>query len=108
MLPIYAATSPYNIADANNALAASYLIPLFLCPSDKAQSLGGGYGVASLGSANYCANMGSGLNYAEWKRPPMDRPTMPDGVMYAKIPASGWPTLRMGRAIRRRCPKVPG
>src|SRR5580692_734663 len=35
--PTYAATPPYNIADPNNALAASYIIPMFLCPSDKAR-----------------------------------------------------------------------
>ncbi len=60
--PTYAATSPFFIADANNALAASYIIPAFLCPSDKARSLGGDYGVASLGPSNYCGNQGSGID----------------------------------------------
>lgn len=60
--PTYASTPPYNIADANNAIAAGLIIPSFLCPSDKARSLGGDYGVASLGPANYCANQGSGIS----------------------------------------------
>lgn len=80
--PTYAATAPYNIADANNALAASYVIPMFLCPSDKGQSLGGGYGVASLGPANYCANMGSGLNTLAGA-PANGSPYNADGVMFA-------------------------
>lgn len=76
--PTYASTPPYNISDPNNAKAAGYLIPLFLCPSDYAKSLGGGYGVASLGSANYCANQGSGLNGAN-----NGSPYGADGVMFA-------------------------
>ncbi|MDB5392304.1 MAG: prepilin-type cleavage/methylation protein [Planctomycetaceae bacterium] len=80
--PTYASTSPYNIADPNNALAASYVIPMFLCPSDKAQSLGGDYGVAALGPANYCANMGSGINTLAGS-PANGSPYNADGVMFA-------------------------
>ena len=80
--PTYAATSPYNIADPNNALAAGYTIPLFLCPSDKAQSLGGDYGVASLGPANYCGNMGSGIDAPSGTQT-YGSPYKADGVMYA-------------------------
>lgn len=76
--PTYASTSPYNIADPNNALAASYIIPMFLCPSDKARSLGGDYGVASLGPANYCANQGTGISPGA-----NGSPYNADGVMYA-------------------------
>ena len=80
--PTYAPTPPYNIADPNNALAASFKVPLFLCPSDRAQSLGGGYGVASIGPANYCANQGSGLNTtAAGVR--HGSPYNADGVMFA-------------------------
>src|SRR5262249_30787138 len=50
--PTYAPTPPYNIADPNNALAASIMVPSFLCPSDKAQSLGGDYGVGNLAPTN--------------------------------------------------------
>ena len=80
--PTYAATSPYNIADPNNALAASYIIPMFLCPSDKATSLGGDYGVASLGPSNYCANQGSGTNVLTGGTI-NGSPYNADGVMFA-------------------------
>lgn len=80
--PTYAATPPYYIADANNMLAAAIKIPMFLCPSDKAQSLGDGYGVTSLGPANYCANMGSGLNTLAGA-PANGSPYNSDGIMYA-------------------------
>lgn len=80
--PTYAATPPYNIADPNNALAASYMIPMFLCPSDKAQSLGGGYGVAAIGPTNYCANQGSGINNTS-SGPQHGSPYNADGVMFA-------------------------
>ncbi|MEI8018387.1 MAG: DUF1559 domain-containing protein [Schlesneria sp.] len=80
--PTYAATSPYNIADPNNALAASYVIPMFLCPSDKARSLGGDYGVASLGPSNYCANQGSGTNVLTGGTI-NGSPYNADGVMFA-------------------------
>jgi prepilin-type N-terminal cleavage/methylation domain-containing protein/prepilin-type processing-associated H-X9-DG protein len=80
--PTYAPTPPYNIADPNNALAASYMTPLFLCPSDKGQSLGGGYGVASIGPANYCANQGSGLNTTV-AGVQHGSPYNADGVMFA-------------------------
>ena len=80
--PTYASTSPYNIADPNNAKAASFTIPLFLCPSDKGQSLGGDYGVASLGPANYCANMGSGINTFAGGAA-NGSPYNSDGVMFA-------------------------
>ena len=50
-----------TIADPNNRIAAGKIIPLFLCPSDKAQSLGPGYGVDALGPANYVATQGTGL-----------------------------------------------
>ncbi len=76
--PTYAPTSPYNIADPNNAIAAAIIVPSLLCPSDKAQSLGGDYGVASLAPSNYCANQGSGI-YASGNGSPYDS----DGVMFA-------------------------
>jgi prepilin-type N-terminal cleavage/methylation domain-containing protein len=76
--PTYAASPPYAIADPGNAIAAALKIPLFLCPSDKASSLGDGYGVTSLGPANYCANQGSGV-YASGNGSPYDS----NGVMFA-------------------------
>ena len=80
--PTYAATAPYAIADASNAKAASLIVPVFLCPSDKATSLGDGYGVTSLGPANYCANMGSGINTYNGA-PANGSPYNADGVMFA-------------------------
>src|SRR5262249_39312917 len=76
--PTYAPTPPYNIADPNNAIAAAIIVPLFLCPTDKAQSLGGDYGVAQLGPANYVANQGSGINPSG-----NGSPYNADGVMFA-------------------------
>ena len=61
-VPTYCTSGSSSIiCDPNNQKAAGMIVPLFLCPSDKAQSLGGGYGVASLGPANYVACQGSGL-----------------------------------------------
>jgi len=80
--PTYASASPYGIADPNNAKAASFVIPMFLCPSDKSMSLGGDYGVASLGPSNYCANLGSGINTYQGS-PANGSPYNADGVMFA-------------------------
>lgn len=80
--PTYASTAPYGIADPNNAIAAAKITPGFLCPSDQAKSLGGDYGVASLAPANYCANMGSGLNTLNGA-PANGSPYTADGVMFA-------------------------
>jgi len=76
--PTYASTAPFNIADPNNAKAAAIIVPSFLCPSDRAQSLGGDYGVASLSPSNYCANQGSGI-YASGNGSPYSS----NGVMFA-------------------------
>lgn len=80
--PTYASTYPYNIADPNNMKAAALVIPMFLCPSDKAQSLGGDYGVESLGPSNYCGNMGTGVNTYNGS-PANGSPYNADGVMFA-------------------------
>jgi len=74
--------STYEICDPNNKLAAAVVLPLFLCPSDKSVSLGGGYGVAAIGPTNYVANLGSGLKttaVGDRHGSPYDA----DGVMYA-------------------------
>lgn len=51
-----------GIFDPNNRIAAGKMVPLFLCPSDRCVSLGPGYAVDALGSANYVANLGTGLS----------------------------------------------
>jgi hypothetical protein len=58
------------------------IIPLFLCPSDKGQSVSSGYGVSALAPTNYVANMGTGLKVT----PAGNRHGSPydaDGVFYA-------------------------
>lgn len=59
-MPTYQSSSPYNI-DPSNQKAASTIVPMFLCPSDKAKSLGNDYGVTGLSPSNYCANQGTGI-----------------------------------------------
>ena len=72
----------WGIADPNNQIAAGLLIPLFLCPSDRSQSLGPGYGVNALGPANYVANQGSGLTVTSQGNQ-HGSPYNADGVFYA-------------------------
>ena len=64
--PTYAyGGSGYEIPDANNRLAASKMIPLYLCPSDSGRKVAASYGVTEgIGPANYCANMGNGIDPA--------------------------------------------
>jgi prepilin-type N-terminal cleavage/methylation domain-containing protein/prepilin-type processing-associated H-X9-DG protein len=81
-VPTYAATYPYDIADDANKKAAAIIVPMFLCPSDQAQSLGGAYGVSAMGPANYCANMGTGINTYNGS-PANGSPYNADGVLYA-------------------------
>lgn len=81
--PTYAATAPYHIADPKNAIAAALIVPVFLCPSDKAQSLGGGYGVNALGPANYCGNQGNGIYTDGSGNPANGSPYNSNGVAFA-------------------------
>ena len=71
-----------EICDPNNKIAAGMIIPTFLCPSDRGQSLGGGYGVTAFGPTNYAANQGSGLNVTA-SGPQHGSPYNADGVMFA-------------------------
>jgi prepilin-type N-terminal cleavage/methylation domain-containing protein len=80
--PTYNPVSPFDILDPNNKIAAGTIIPLFLCPSDKGQSVSSGYGVSALAPTNYVANMGTGLKVT----PAGNRHGSPydaDGVFYA-------------------------
>lgn len=43
-----------------NQFAVQQTVPIFLCPSDKMQPVGGGYGVPVFGPVNYAANIGTG------------------------------------------------
>ena len=56
--PLYTLPSLNFLPD--NQFAVQQIVPIFLCPSDKMQSVGGGYGVAVLGPVNYAACIGTG------------------------------------------------
>jgi prepilin-type N-terminal cleavage/methylation domain-containing protein len=81
--PTYCFTGvQYEICHPQNKIAAGMTVPAFLCPSDRSQSLGGGYGVASIGPTNYVANQGSGLKVtAQGNR--HGSPYEADGVLFA-------------------------
>lgn len=72
----------WSIFDPDNQIAAGIMTPLFLCPSDRGISVGSGYGVSALGSANYVANMGTGLNTTP-QGTFNGSPYNADGVFYA-------------------------
>ncbi len=57
--PIYDPTNNYNITPANQ-FAVSQNIKLFLCPSDKMQSVDAAYGLSSIGPTNYAVCVGTG------------------------------------------------
>ncbi|MEJ7596141.1 MAG: DUF1559 domain-containing protein, partial [Planctomycetaceae bacterium] len=81
--PTYAATSPYNIADPNNAIAAGLIIPSCVGARGQKQTLGGGYGVASLGPSNYCGNQGNGIYTDTNGAAANGSPYNSNGVMFA-------------------------
>ncbi|HEX7449184.1 MAG TPA: DUF1559 domain-containing protein [Pirellulales bacterium] len=61
--PIYTFGGPGGFSFSQpNQFAIGTTVPLFLCPSDKSSSIEGNWGVAKIGSTNYTANMGTGLN----------------------------------------------
>jgi prepilin-type N-terminal cleavage/methylation domain-containing protein/prepilin-type processing-associated H-X9-DG protein len=66
----------------DNQFAAGQLVPTFLCPADKMQSVGAGYGVKSLGPVNYAACIGSGTTGGT---APYGSPWDADGMFRAKI-----------------------
>jgi prepilin-type N-terminal cleavage/methylation domain-containing protein len=70
------------IPDSNNRLAASILVPLYLCPSDASQKVSTNWGVTEgIGPTNYCANMGTGLDPAGGTQ--FGSPYGADGVFFA-------------------------
>ena len=74
--PIYTFGGPNGFSFSQpNQYAIASVVPLFLCPSDKSQSIEGNWGVAAIGPTNYAANMGSGLNGGS--------PLTTDGPFYA-------------------------
>jgi prepilin-type N-terminal cleavage/methylation domain-containing protein len=79
--PLY--TLPQLKVLPDNQFAAGQIVPVFLCPSDKMQPVGGGYGVLSLGPVNYAACIGSGMTSGG---PPYGSPWNADGLFRAQIP----------------------
>lgn len=74
--PIYTFGGPLGFSFSQpNQFAIGTLVPLFVCPSDKSQSVEGNWGVAAIGPTNYTANMGTGLNGGS--------PANTDGPFYA-------------------------
>jgi len=73
--PLYLGTSPNFFVPPPNDFAVRTTLKLFLCPSDKAGPVSGGFGVAEFGPTNYAACTGSGLNGGS----PYDA----DGIFYA-------------------------
>lgn len=70
------------IPDADNRLAASTLVPLYLCPSDRSQKVSTNWGVTEgIGPTNYCANMGTGLDVSGGDQ--QGSPYDADGVFFA-------------------------
>ncbi len=69
----------------DNRFALGQTIPLFLCPSDTMQPVGGGYGVAVFGPVNYGACTGSGTTDGG---PPYGSPWDADGMFRAAVPGT--------------------
>ncbi len=73
-------TLPSLNVTPSNQFAVQQTIPLFLCPSDRMQPVGSGYGVPVLGPVNYAACIGSGATAGG---PPYGSPWDADGVFRA-------------------------
>lgn len=80
-LPVY--LPPLFTISPDNQFAVQQTIRIFLCPSDTIQSLGGGYGLPSLGPTNYAVCLGSGTTGGA---APFGSPWDADGAFRAKAP----------------------
>jgi prepilin-type N-terminal cleavage/methylation domain-containing protein/prepilin-type processing-associated H-X9-DG protein len=76
--PIYLPPA-FNISTANQ-FAVSQVVKLFLCPSDKSKSLGGGYGLSQIGPTNYAVCNGTGTTNGA---APFGSPWNADGMFRA-------------------------
>jgi prepilin-type N-terminal cleavage/methylation domain-containing protein/prepilin-type processing-associated H-X9-DG protein len=70
----------YDIS-ADNQFAVSQTVRLFLCPSDRTETLGGGYGVSQLGVTNYAVCLGTGTTFGG---APFGSPWDADGIFRAQ------------------------
>jgi prepilin-type N-terminal cleavage/methylation domain-containing protein/prepilin-type processing-associated H-X9-DG protein len=71
-----------GVVTADNQFAVQQVVKLFLCPADKMQPVGGGYGVEVLGPTNYAACVGSGATNGG---PPYGSPWDADGAFRAGV-----------------------
>ena len=78
--PMY--TLPSLTVLPDNQFAVQQTVKLFLCPSDKMQLVGGGYGVPVFGPVNYCACIGSGTTAGG---APYGSPWNADGIFRAGV-----------------------
>ena len=79
--PIYMPPT-YNISP-DNQFAVSQQVPIFHCPADRTDSLGGGYGLANIGTTNYAVCIGTGTTNGG---PPFGSPWDADGMFRAAKP----------------------
>jgi prepilin-type N-terminal cleavage/methylation domain-containing protein/prepilin-type processing-associated H-X9-DG protein len=85
-LPTYTGSGSATViagGDPGTLLAVATVVPTFLCPSDFAKPVDGGYGVALLGPTNYCANQGSGIDTIGGVVGASGSPLNADGVFFA-------------------------
>ena len=82
-LPMFQASPPYGIFTANQ-FAVAQVVPLFLCPSDKAKPVSSAYGVTDLGPTNYAVCNGSG---ATTGGAALGSPWGSDGAFQARVSA---------------------
>src|SRR5262249_33282667 len=71
----------FNISP-DNQFAVQQVVKLFLCPSDRMEPLGGGYGVPQLGPTNYAACLGTGTTNGG---PPYGSPRGAGGILQAPL-----------------------
>jgi prepilin-type N-terminal cleavage/methylation domain-containing protein/prepilin-type processing-associated H-X9-DG protein len=77
-LPMY--VLPTLNIHPDNQFAVQQNVNIFMCPSDKMQPVGGGYGVPTFGPTNYAACVGSGATNGA---APFGSPWKADGVFRA-------------------------
>ncbi len=85
-------TLPTLTITPDNRFAVQQTIEIFLCPADKMESVGSGYGVPVLGPVNYGACLGSGTTEGG---PPYGSPWDADGMFRAAVKGS-WADIADG------------
>jgi prepilin-type N-terminal cleavage/methylation domain-containing protein/prepilin-type processing-associated H-X9-DG protein len=88
--PLY--TLPTLTVTPDNRFAVQQVIEIFLCPADRMEPVGSGYGVPVLGPVNYGACLGSGTTEGG---PPYGSPWDADGMFRAAVKGS-WADISDG------------